>query len=110
MQTDYLRRVSVLEMAIDGVADLLTEGVQRVRLSKNRLAQSPRSKTAFRRFLDHKNDFIHALGPKTCLQSFLDSPSVGKNALSNQLGKGAWLQGSFTLSTINRLWSCPENV
>src|SRR5436190_8926919 len=103
MQTDYLRRVSVLEMAIDGVADLLTEGVQRVRLSKNRLAQSPRSKTAFRRFLDHKNDFIHALGPKPCLQSFLDSPSVGKNALSNQLRNGAWLQRSLRFQRFNAL-------
>jgi hypothetical protein len=105
MQTDYFRRVSVVEMAIHSVADLLTKGVQRVRLSKNRLAQSPRSKTAFRRFLDHKNDFVHAFGPKTCLQSFRDSASIGKNALSNHLRKGAWLQRSFALSTIN----CPED-
>ncbi len=118
MQTDYLGRVSVVEMAIHSVADLLTKGVQRVCLSKNRLAQSPRSKTAFRRFLDHKNDFIHGFGPKTCLQSFRDSAFIGKNALSNQLRKGAWLQRSFTLSTINHLcllrhpaareWSCRD--
>jgi hypothetical protein len=92
MQTDYFRRVSVVEMAIHGVADLLTKGLQRVRLSKNRLAQSPRSKTAFRRFLDQENDFIHASGPKTCLESFRDSAFIGKNALSNQLRKGAWRQ------------------
>ena len=48
-------------MAIHRVADLSPKGVQRLRLSKNRLAQSPRGKAAFRRFLDHKNDFIHAL-------------------------------------------------
>jgi hypothetical protein len=70
-------------MAIHSVADLLAKGVQRVRLSKNRLAQSPPSKTAFRRFLDQENDFIHAFGPKTCLQSFRDSASIGKKALTN---------------------------
>jgi hypothetical protein len=92
MQTDHLRSFSLIEMATHGVANLLTKGVQRVRLSKNRLAQSARRKTAFRRFLDQENDFIHASGPKTCLESFRDSAFIGKNALSNQLRKGAWRQ------------------
>ena len=35
MQTDYFRRVSVIEMAIHRVADLLTQGFQRVRLGKD---------------------------------------------------------------------------
>jgi len=80
MQTDYFRRVSLVEMAIHSVADLLTKDVQRVRLSKNRLAQSPRSKTAFRRFLDQENDFIHAFEAKICLESFRDLAFDGKNA------------------------------
>ena len=34
MQTDYFRRVSVVEMAIHSVADLLTKGMERGRLGK----------------------------------------------------------------------------
>ena len=102
-------------MAIHSVADLLTKGVQRVRLSKNRLAQSARSKTAFRRFLDHKNDFIHASGPKTCLESFRDLAFIGKNALGNRLSMISFLRITnhlsprFNVLTIQRFtWRQPD--
>jgi hypothetical protein len=74
MQTDYLWRVSVVEMTIHSVADLLAKGVQRVCLSKNRLAQSPRRKAAFRGFLNHENDFVHGLQAKKRLSDYTEFP------------------------------------
>ena len=76
MQPDYLRRFSVVEMAIHRVADLLPKGVQRLRFGKNRLAQSAGGKAAFHRFLDHENDFVHAYRPK----ARLDSPRFTVNS------------------------------
>ena len=68
MQTNHLRSFSLIEMAIHRVADLLPKGVQRVRFGKNGLAQSASGKAAFHRFLDHENDFVHALQIKSAFR------------------------------------------
>jgi hypothetical protein len=65
MQPDYLRRFSLVEMAIHRVADLLPKGVQRLRLGKDGLAQSTSGKTTFHGFLDQENDFVHTLQVKS---------------------------------------------
>ena len=65
MQTDHLRSFSLIEMAIHGVANLLTKRMQTVRFGKDGLAQSASGKSTFRRFLDHENDFVHALQVKS---------------------------------------------
>ena len=64
MQTNHLWGVSLIEMAIHGVANLLPKCVQSVRFRKDGLTQSPRRKAAFRGFLDEKKDFVHTLRAK----------------------------------------------
>jgi len=68
MQPDYFRRFSLVEMAIHRVADLLPKSVQRLRFGKDGLAQSASGKSTFRRFLDHENDFVHALQVKSAFR------------------------------------------
>jgi hypothetical protein len=64
MQTNHLWGVSLVEMTIHGVSNLLPERVQSVRFGKDGLTQSPRRKAAFRGFLDEEKDFAHTLRAK----------------------------------------------
>jgi DNA-binding transcriptional regulator LsrR (DeoR family) len=64
MQANNLRRFSCVKMAIHSVADLLAERLQSFRFGENRLAQGACCETAFHRFFDEKNDFVHALRAK----------------------------------------------
>ena len=46
-------------MAIDGITDVCTQGVEVVTFRKDRLTQSPRRITALDSVLNKKNDLVH---------------------------------------------------
>ncbi len=77
MQTNHLRGVSLIEMAIHSIANLLPKRVQSVRLGKDRLTQGSRRKAAFRRILDQENNFVHALRAKSVFQLRRESLRFG---------------------------------
>jgi hypothetical protein len=68
MQTNHLWGVSLVEMTIHSVSNLLPKRVQSVRFGKDGLTQSPRRKAAFRGFLDEEKDFAHTLQAKSVFQ------------------------------------------
>jgi hypothetical protein len=117
MQPNYLRRFPLVEMAIDSVAYLLAQGIQRLRFGKDGLAQSASGKTAFRRFLDQENDFVHAYRLKArldfprfdvnpqgrCARSGTDPPGGRIQSDKDAARKGELLGGSESIPSPARL-------
>jgi hypothetical protein len=46
-------------MTANGIPDIRTQFVRGVRLGENRLTEGSGGVTAFRRFFDHEDEFVH---------------------------------------------------
>src|SRR5581483_7452383 len=78
MKADNPGRMAFFDMAFNGVANIDTQFLQRLRFGENRLAQGPRSKAAFGRLFDQKYQFVHFL----CASSPLILPIISAIRLS----------------------------
>src|SRR5436305_1120559 len=61
MQPNYLGRFSLVEMAADSIAHFLAKFLQSLGFSEDRFTKGTSCKSAFGRFLNDENQFVHDL-------------------------------------------------
>lgn len=66
VQPDEAGRGSRIKVAMNGIAHLRTQLVQRLRLSENRLSQRTCREATFRRILDYEDHLAHRLSSAIC--------------------------------------------